>query len=266
MQDLLSELQLRGFSERTVISYLKFNKDFLGFCKKTSSEVQETDVKAYLGHLLGDKGLHPASVSLAKSALKFYYDGVLNRGIVMFKTPKIPKKLPIVLSKNEVSALLDAAGTAKTRLMIEILYSSGLRVSELCNLKVKDLEIDKRRLWVRSGKGRKDRMAILSETAIQSLDSYIKTNMLFLFPGKNGTITARNVQIAISGAAKRAGISKRVNPHTLRHSFATHLLESGVDIRIIQDLLGHSNLQTTQIYTQVSEGEKMKVKSPLDDM
>jgi len=183
------------------------------------------------------------------------------------KTPKIPKHIPVVLTKDEIRKLIDSAGSYKSKVIIQFFYSSGLRLSELIKLKITDLELKEKIGWVRKGKGNKDRLFLLSENLIKELEKYISTldiNEKYLFPGQKTHISPRNVQKIVDNAARRANLTKKVHPHMLRHCFATHLLESGVDIRKIQELLGHSNLQTTQIYTSVSKEELKKVKNPLD--
>ncbi len=268
LEKLSTELKLRNFSERTILAYMTHNKRFLDYSKKEPSAVSEDDIKAYLGYLLSSRKVSPKTVALVKAALKFYYDEILKKGIVTMKTPKTDKHLPTVLSRDEVKRLLGAAKTKKSRLMMMLLYSSGIRLSECLNMRQKDLEIDERIGWVRKGKGGKDRMIILSNSLIEALKGRVEgENDSYLFTGKSGQpLSARNVQKIVERTSKKAGIKKRVTPHTLRHSFATHLLESGTDIRKIQELLGHSNLQTTQIYTKVSTEELKKVKSPLDSL
>lgn len=268
LEKLSTELRLRNFSERTVLAYVTHNRRFLDYTKKEPSAVSEEDVKSYLAYLLSHRKVSPKTVALVKAALKFNYDEILKRGIVNVKTPKAEKHLPTVLSKDEVKRLIGAAKTAKSRLIIMMLYSSGLRLSECLKMRQNDLEIDEKIGWVRKGKGNKDRLIILSNTLIEALKDHISgANDSYLFPSKRGEpLSSRNVQKIVERAARNAGIKKRVSPHTLRHSFATHLLESGTDIRKIQELLGHSNLQTTQIYTRVSTEELKKVKSPLDSL
>lgn len=265
MDKLASELKLRGFSPETVKSYLFHNNKFKEFCTKSDKEIAEEDIKLYLASLL-DKGLAHSTVALAKAAIIFYHEKVLEKTFKKIETPKIPKKIPVVLTKEEVRKLLRATKYAKHRLLIELLYSSGLRLSECINIKLEDLELDQKFGWVRKGKGSKDRMIILSDRLIKSIREAKgdKTSGL-LFTGKNGKLTCRAVQKALVKIAERAGINKKVHPHMLRHSYATHLLESGTDIRKIQILLGHSDLSTTQIYTSVSTKELKKVISPMDD-
>ncbi len=264
LQDLLTEMKLRGMSASTVESYMKFNKNFLVFVNKKPGDVDLQDIKLYLAHLVSDLNLAARSVNLARAALFFYYNDVLEKGFNKVKTPKINASLPVVLSKSEVSKLIECAGSRKSRLMLMMLYSSGLRVSELVGMRWNDLELGDRVAWVRGGKGRKDRMVILSDKIVSELSDIRGAG--FVFPGRDGPLSVKNVQKIVRVASKNAGLNKKVTPHTLRHSFATHLLDAGTDIRVIQELLGHSNLQTTQIYTHISSEQKRKVKSPLDSL
>ena len=269
MEKLLTELRLRGFSEQTIKAYIYYNKLFLKYIKKDVDVIVEDDIKKYIGYLLSEGNYSAASVGLVKAALKFFYDEVLKKGIVTLRTPKIDKKLPVVLNKEEVSRLIESASNEKSKLIIKMLYSSGLRLSECINMKVDDLEFNEKIAWVRGGKGRKDRMVILSEKLAKELEKYFKDRDFqseYAFPGPKGIMSSRNARKIVTNAAKSAGIKKKVSPHTMRHCFATHLLESGVDIRKIQELLGHANLQTTQIYTRVSKEELKKVISPLDEL
>ena len=270
LKQLQTELKLRGFSERTVQTYLYQNEQFLKFNNKKPEEIQEIDIKEYLGHLLSDKKDAHSSVALAKAALKFYYDEILKKNIVTLKTPKLARKLPEVLTKEETRKLLDVLTHTKSRIIVKLLYSSGIRLSECLHLKIEDLELGNKMGWVRAGKGAKDRMFILSEDVSTEILHYVNTQNRrsgYLFQGSvNQPLSARNVQKIVKKAAQNAGIQKQITPHKLRHSFATHLLEAGTDIRIIQELLGHSNLQTTQIYTKVSQQQLRKVKSPLDSL
>jgi len=264
LKSLASELKLRGLSPRTINAYLYHNQKFLEYTKKHPKDVNQSDIKEYLGDQMDKKSL--ATFFLAKSALKFFYDEILGKNIVVFKTQKMEKKLPVVLTKQEIKDLIKSAPTKKSRLLIKLLYSSGLRVSECLNLKIDDLEIAAGIGWVRKGKRGKDRLFILSENLIKDLDKYLKKHQGPHLFSHNKPLTPRNAQKIIKRAAEKAGIKKVVSPHKLRHSFATHLLESGVDIRKIQELLGHSDLSTTQIYTKVSTKELKKIKSPLDSL
>ncbi|MEM4245370.1 MAG: tyrosine-type recombinase/integrase [Candidatus Nanoarchaeia archaeon] len=268
IEQLETELKLRGFSQQTVKTYVRHNKLFLDFIKKEPKNVTEEDIKSYLAHVISKEKAAPRSIALKKAALKFFYDELMKKGIVNLKSPKIPKSNPTVLTKEEVKALINAASRDKTRLIIELIYSSGLRVSEAVSLKVNDLDFDNHIIRVKSGKGSKDRITILSTNLIPELKRYILTlnnDEVYLFPNSKGSnLSVRNIQKLIQKAATRAGIKKKVSPHVLRHSFATHLLEAGTDIRLIQELLGHSQLSTTQIYTHVSNEQLSRIKSPLD--
>lgn len=267
LQKLENELKLRGFSERTVKTYLFYNQKFLEFIKKEPELVTEDDVKSFIAKKM-DEGTSAKSIVLIKSALKFFYDEVLKKNIVTFKSPKVSKKLPTVLTREEVKKMIDSVENEKHKLIIMLLYSSGLRLSELTNLKVGDLELNEKIGWVRSGKGEKDRIFILSEKVIERLKKFLEGREAtsHVFSGRKGGLSHRLIEKIVASAAKKAGLSKTVSPHTLRHSFATHLLESGENIRKIQELLGHASLNTTQVYTHVSAEELKKVKNPLDEL
>ena len=269
IEKLATELKIRGFSNKTIKAYLDNNKRFLEFCGKEAGAADESDVKAFMSHLM-DRGLKPASVSLAMSAIRFLQDEMLGKGLfAKIKLPKLEKKLPTVLSKEEIRGMLDATENPKHKLLIAFLYSSGLRVSEAVSMKIDDLDLNERMGIVRAGKGKKDRNIILSESLVKDLKIYLGTRNdqnPYVFAVKDRHIAVRQAQRIVNDAAKRAGIKKRVFCHALRSSFATHLLEAGTDIRVIQELLGHSNLATTQRYTKVSREQLRKVKSPMDDL
>lgn len=268
LKNLDSELRLRGFSPQTIKAYLFHNQKFLDFIQKGPEDVKEEDIKKFVAYLV-DKKTASSSIILCRAALRFFYEEVLHKPIINFKSPKTQKKLPVVLSKSEVKQLIESAATKKSQLMIKLLYSSGLRLSECINLKIGDVELNEKIGWVRKGKGAKDRLFILSSALAEELKKYLDgkdTKACVFTNSKNSVLSCRNVQKIVAKAAKRAGINKKVSPHTLRHSFATHLLDAGTDIRKIQELLGHANLQTTQIYTKVSTEELKKVKNPLDEL
>lgn len=262
---LLAELRLRGFSQNTIKNYVKYCRDFLEWLDKDISDVDTKDVKLYMGDLLSEKKYSPSTMALNRSALLFLLNDVLELSIGKIKTPKIKQKLPVVASKKELEILFDGLNS-KSKLLLKLIYASGLRVSEVCNLKISDLEFEENHGWVREGKGGKDRLFILPESLSKELQRYVKKRSVdsyYVFPGKNGArMSERNIQLIVKKASEKIG--KNLTPHKLRHSFATHLLEAGNDIRIIQELLGHSNLQTTQIYTHVSKIALKGVKSPLE--
>ncbi len=271
LKKLETELKIRGFTQKTIEAYLFHNSQFLTFINKKPDDIGEEDIKTYLGHLISDKQLKPASVNLALCSLRFFYSKILEKDIFgRIEAPKSEKKIPTVLSKEEVTKMIDASENIRHRLLLKLLYSSGLRVSEAVSLKKEEIDEKEKMGMVRSGKGRKDRHFILSESFLEEYRRYLKKlarkniSSPYLFATKIGHITTKMAQKAVKEAALRAGITKRVFPHALRSSFATHLLENGTDIRIIQELLGHSNLATTQRYTKVSREQLKKVKSPLD--
>ncbi len=270
MKKLETELKLRAFSQKTIQAYIYHNTEFLKFIEKDEEKITEDDIKLYLAHVMTEKEYKPASTNLCLSALKFYYQEILGKNIfAKIKAPKLEKKLPTVLTKDEMSKLISAATNPKHRLLVELMYSSGLRVSEVVNMKIDDLDLNERMGKVIAGKGKKDRHIILSEALCEHLEDYLverDDNNPYVFNIRETHITVRQAQRVVKSLALKAGIKKRVFCHALRSSFATHLLESGTDIRIIQELLGHSNLQTTERYTKVSTEQLKKVKSPLDDM
>lgn len=264
MHRLETELELRGYSEATKKKYLKINHEFLQFSNKLPEQIEKEDIKSYLAHIIGKKKIARRSANLTRSALLFFYNKVLEKGFNNIITPTIQKSLPTVLNQEEIKALISAAGSKKSQFIIKLLYGTGMRISELINLKPTDIELEKGIAWVRDGKGGKDRMIILPQHLLPDLRKCQKQE--FVITGPSGQASERSIQSMVKRAAKRAKISKKVTPHTLRHSFATHLLESGNNLRIIQELLGHSDLSTTQIYTHTSSEEKMKVHNPLDSL
>ncbi len=254
------ELKLRGCSPRTITSYLFFLKPFLKSVDDPAT-MNLDQVKVYLASLI-DVYCNK-SRSLAISSLRFFFKRVIDRPdlFVKLETPKKEKHLPTVLTKEEVEMLIKSAYCDKSRTIIRMLYSSGLRVSELTNLTPSNLDLKQNIGWVRKGKGSKDRMFKLAESIKDELDLSGK----YVF-SKNKPLSARNIQQIVKKAAFRAGINKKVTPHTMRHSFATHLLEDGVNLLVIQQLLGHENLETTRIYTHISQEQIKNVKSPLDTL
>lgn len=259
---LQTELKIRGFSNLTLRNYNWFVEKFIKSESKSLEELNEDDAKNFLAEIIDQKSVSTAG--LAASSLKFFFSEILKKPITL-KLPKKEQKLPEVLTKEEIKKLIDSTTNSKSKLLIKLLYSTGIRVSELVNLKAADLNLDEKICWVRGGKGKKDRQVTLPKSLTQELENYIKNNVVnaYLF-SKEKPLTPRNIQKIIKKAALKAEINKKVSPHTLRHSYATHLLEQGTDIRLIQTLLGHASISTTQIYTHVSAEELKKIKNPLD--
>lgn len=262
VSNVQSELRLRGLSPMTVRNYSFFITKFLTHANKPAEQLAAEDAKHYLSSLFESKSKN--TIMLAAAALKFLYTEVLKKDFSAVKMPKKDKQLPTVLSPDEIKALINAADTEKSRLMISLLYSSGLRVSEVVNLRVQDINFEESTGWVRRGKGAKDRLFVLSATLARSLKGYLAERQNAYVFSKEKPLTTRNIQKIIKLTTTRAGIQKKVTPHTLRHSFATHLLEQGTDIRVIQVMLGHSSLNTTQVYAHVSAEQLKKVQNPLD--
>lgn len=264
MQQLQAELKMRGFSPLTVRNYSFFVEKFLQKNTKKSEELDEGDAKLFLSNMMDTKSKN--TVMLAAASLKFLYVEVLKKKFDGVRMPKKENRLPEVLTKEEVKLLLGSTDSEKSRLMLSLLYSAGLRVSELVNMKVDDMNFNDNTGWVRRGKGGKDRLIAISSNLASELRDYLKERENKYIFSKEKPLTTRNIQKIIKGTKIRAGINKKVTPHTLRHSFATHLLEQGTDIRVIQQMLGHSNLNTTQIYAHVSNEQIKKVANPLDGL
>jgi len=265
------ELLVAGYSAQTIKMYETYARLFFEFAKKPAEQVERGDIISFIAEMKEKHNASNATMALALSALKFFFHTFLHRKIIEdIKVPKKAKKLPVVLTKEELKALFKATKHGRNRLILEFLYSTGCRVSEASKLKVDDLELEEGIARVKGGKGNKDRIIVLSKQWISDIKRYLKKKKKkseFVFSKKNAKpISSDSIQRIVKEAAEKAGITKDVTPHKLRHSFATHLLENGENIRKIQELLGHSNLSTTQIYTQVTTAELKKVTSPLDAM
>jgi integrase/recombinase XerD len=269
LQKLEVELKISKNSKYTLRNYLNANSELLTFSQKNPEEMTEDDVKSFMASKLSDSS--SSSIIVFLSALRFAYTSILKRDITAgIKRPKREKRIPAVLTKEEVKQLFNALQNKKSKLMISLAYACGFRVSELVNLKVADLNFNEMVAHVRQAKGKKDRVVNLPAFLLEDLKEQVSHQQAdkqeYLFTGPNGQLTERNIQKIVMAAAKKAGIEKEVHPHTLRHSFATHLLENGVDIRKIQELLGHADLSTTQIYTHISREELKKIQSPIDNL
>ena len=266
---LRMELTVRKYSRNTIKSYIHYNKELLTFTEKNPDGIEHDDVTAFIYNEINSKKISTSTVQIIINAIKFFYGEVLHKDFTCeIQAPKKDKKLPVVLSKSEVTAILDNIGNLKHKTILMLIYSAGLRLNEAITIQKMDIDIDRGLITIRAAKGRKDRATILSEKFKILLETYIRAYKpeRWLFKGQdNGShISARSVQNIFSTALARAGITKDATVHTLRHSFATHLLEQGVDIRYIQELLGHQNPNTTMIYTHVRMGKIRNIKSPLD--
>jgi len=269
LKKLEIELKISKNSPHTIENYVGANTELLNFINKDPDQLSEDDVKLFMAEKLDDRAA--ASVTLFLAAIRYSSMSILKKDLTDgIKRPKKETKIPEVLTKNEIKLLLDKAETRKSKLMMSMLYACGLRVSELTNLKVANLKFDEKVGHIKQAKGRKDRSFNIPHFVFDDLKTqaeFQKNNSQeYLFTGPVGKLSSRNLQKIVSNTARKAGINKEVHCHTLRHSFATHLLEDGVDIRKIQELLGHSNLSTTQIYTHISTEELKKIPSPLDTL
>ena len=266
---MIGDLQIRNFAESTQKQYVDFVAKFAKHFWKSPVDLGPEHVRAYLLYLSQRKS--KSNARTAAAALRFLYTHTLDKDwkILREPFPKSEKKLPIVLSLAEVAKFFVALPHIKYRAILMAVYAAGLRSSEVVNLKVTDIDSQRMQIRVRQGKGRKDRCIMLSPTLLTCLREYWKIERPghdWLFPGlpASKAISTRAVWLRVKSAAKAAGISKEMTIHTLRHSFATHLLESGADIRLVQVLLGHRSLQTTALYTHVSQTRINATQSPLE--
>lgn len=262
---LRKEMLRRNYSNRTIKTYLDCVKQFL---KKYCGEIRKiskSDVKNYLENL-SDKSGSTKNVHL--SALIFLLRNILNKNFAhKISYSRTPKSLPIVLSREEIILLIEKINNEKHKLIVKLLYGSGMRVNEIVNLRVMDLDLVNNYGWVRGGKGNKDRMFIVPKILKEKIERLIENKNYdsYVFDSYKGHLSVRSVQEIIKKACKKTGIKKRVHPHTLRHSYATHLIENGYDIAAVQSLLGHNSPKTTMIYLHTAMPTMLKVRSPLDD-
>ena len=271
-EKMLAELQLRGITPRTQTAYLREIAKLENYFNRSPEELGEEEVKEYLVHMLEDRGLSSGTYKYYAAGIKFLYRTTLNRGEVVekIKYPKAKIKLPVVLDLSEVRTMLSVMENLKHRAVLTITYSAGLRVSETAHLKVTDIDSKRMMVRVRQGKGGKDRYTILSKTTLECLREYWRAYRPkdWLFEGqKEGShICYTSIRNIFVEAKERAGITKPVGPHSLRHAFATHLIEAGTSLHHIQLLLGHKSPKTTTVYLHVSKMNLAQVSSPLDSI
>jgi site-specific recombinase XerD len=274
-QRMLDDMRMRKLEPKTQSGYLRAVRQLAVFLKASPDTATVEDLRRFQLHLV-DRGTSPITLNATITGLKFFFDVTLGRIELMAKMQpvRVAQKLPVVLSRPEVARLIAAAPNLKHQTALSIAYGAGLRASEVIALKVGDVDSQRMILRIEQGKGRKDRYAMLSPLLLDRLRAWWRVahaqgRMLpggWLFPGLNpmDPVTTRQLNRAVHAAAEAAGIKKRVSPHTLRHSFATHLLEQDTDIRVIQVLLGHAKLDTTALYTRVANTTIRAVTSPLD--
>jgi len=276
-QRMIDDMRMRKLELKTRAAYLRAVKKLATFLKRSPDTATVEDLRRFQLYLV-DQGTSPITINATICGLKFFFDITLGRSELMAKmqTVRIPQTLPVVLSREEVARLIAAAPNLKSQTALSLAYATGLRVSEVVSLKVTDIDSKRMTLRVEQGKGRKDRYAMLPPVLLERLRAWWRLahaqgKMLpggWLFPGLNPVepLTARQLNRAVHIAAETAKIDKRVSMHTLRHSFATHLLEQKVDIRVIQVLLGHRRLETTALYTHVATEVLRAVVSPLETL
>jgi integrase/recombinase XerD len=270
---MLEELQRRNFSSETIRAYVFAVKDFAAYFGKRPDQLDQEYLRQYQLHLLNDRKLAVETISGRIAALRFFFVKVLHRPYreIDLVYPKRPERLPVILSEEEVARLIESASTSYHRVILMTLYGTGLRREELCRLKVTDVDSQRMVIHVRQGKGNKDRDVTLSPRLLEVLRAYWKWRkpQTYLFPSPYRSRTERPIDSktvwhAVRKAAQRAGIQKKVSPHLLRHSWATHLLERGTDLKTIQMLLGHFDLEATTIYLHLSQRHLQAVNNPID--
>jgi site-specific recombinase XerD len=267
---MLVDLQLRGATPRTQKTYLREVSNFAKYFNRSPKELGEGELKEYMLYLMKERHLSDGTFRFYVAALKFLYRTTLKREWVVekIKCPKRKRKLPVVLDISEVESLFSVTTNLKHKAILMITYSSGLRVSETARLKMTDIDSKRMMVRVRQGKGGNDRYSILSQTALEHLRQYWRkyrpTEWLFEGAKKDDHISTHSIQLMFYAARKRAGITKPASVHTLRHSFATHLIEAGTSLHHVQLLLGHRSPTTTTVYLHVSRLNLAQVISPLD--
>ena len=265
-----SKLYIRNYSPRTIASYISSLNNFAEWLiQEKVNQVTDKEVEKYLYHLKKNRNRSISGMKQTVASLKILFTDILKKEIPDSLNIRFRKeeKIPVVLSEEEVAAVIKAVNNLKHKVILMTIYSAGLRLSECLALTMADMDFDRNQIRIRQGKGKKDRQTVLSRTLLSEMKDYLIKfcPKIFLFEGqKGGRYSASSVQAIMKRAVKKSGIKKHATVHTLRHSFATHLLENGTDIRFIQELLGHKRLETTQIYTHISKIAFDRIKSPLD--
>lgn len=267
LQKIENELRLRNYSQKTIKSYLICLADYFRYIKNV---VKNPDINLIKKYLLEkqNRGQSSQTINLYLNAIKYFYREIFKSDIpIEIKFAKISNKLPIVLSKNEIEKIINSINNKKHKLLIALSYGAGFRVSEAVNLKIKDINLAELTIHLKGAKGNKDRITIFPERIRAELVEImaLRNKNDFVFASeRGGQLTDRSAQMIFENALKKCHINKEATFHSLRHSFATHLLENGVDVRYVQELLGHANIRTTQIYTKVTNPSLKKIKSPLE--
>jgi len=272
LEDFERTLQVRHYSKSTISIYIFAFREFLKHIfPRPVDEITKADIEKYLLQVARERNYSKSSVNQHINAIKFYYERVLGntRAIYNLERPLNGRKLPMVLSQAEIGRIMKCVNNLKHKAILTTIYSAGLRIGELKRLRITDIDSERMVIHVKNGKGNKDRITLLSEKTLELLRRYYRLYKPknYLFDGsKGGEYSSRSIQQILKRAVIRAGIRKKVTVHTLRHSFATHLLEGGTDLRYIQSLLGHNSSKTTEIYTHVTNRALTKIKSPIEDI
>ena len=276
-QRMLEELQRRNYSTETTRGYIYAVKQFAEYFGKSPEQLGAEEIRRFQLYLLNDRKLAPGTVEIRMSALRFLYKKTLKRRDIAYDDlvfPKTPRKLPVVLSPAEITRMIESAWNLMHRTILMLLYGTGMRRTEVSQLKVSDIDNERMVIHIRQGKGSRDRDVPMTPKLLEALREYWrwKRPTVYLFPSTEGhrgieePISDRTVWHACKQAARRAGISKTIGPHTLRHSFATHLMEAGTDLRTIQLLLGHAQLEHTTLYLHLSQRHLHAAINPLDQL
>jgi len=269
---MIRDLEINGFSNATQKAYIRHIRDLAKYHKKSPDDLSLEDLYQYQYYLTKEKNYSSSYYNQAVAAMKFLYGFTLKKDWNIHNLPyrKKSKKLPVVISKEEVFQLLSVIDNKRDKTIVYLLYSAGLRVSELVNLKVSDLDSKRMVINIHQGKGRKDRNVMLAESLLDVLKQYWLESRpeIYLFPGKvpGNPLTREAINNLLKKYSSKAGITRNISPHTLRHCFATHMLEDGTNIRVIQLLLGHKNVSTTTVYTHVARNYIEEAPSPLDTL
>lgn len=268
----LEQLEQARYSDNTIKIYSHYFCDFITeFSGRDIDRITKEEINAYILRLIKERKISASQQNQRINAIKFFYEKVLgrNKEIYSINRPRKERKLPDVLGKDEIAAMIKATDNKKHKCLIAVIYSCGLRRSEAINLKIEDIDSKRMQVKIRGAKGKKDRYVPLAVITLQIIRDYYRQYRpeVYLFEGGKGEkFSASSIYNVIKNTAEKAGIRKRVYPHILRHSFATHNLEQGMDLRFIQELLGHESSKTTEIYTHVSQKDFHKFKNPIDDM
>ena len=266
LEKVKREIAIRNFSHKTLKCYIYALDKYFDYKKANLTQLDQDNIRNFLQHC-EQRDVSAQSRNILLSAIKFYYYNIANvRQRINIKSAKENHSLPVVLSKQEIGKIIEQIQNPKHKLLIEIAYGAGLRVSEIVNLKIKDLDIPALTIHIKQSKGQKDRITLLSQKIVLQLQKLIalKSANYYIFESeRGGKLSTRSAQKIFENALRKSNITKDATFHTLRHSFATHLLENGVDVRYVQELLGHNNIRTTQIYTHLTNPALKNIQSPL---